>query len=322
MGVAALGRCAISHVSAACGRRACSRTPGGRGGTGRHARLRISWPWPWGFEFPSPAPGPSSGRTDSGSGRHHAGPITYRRIEMQVTELSAEGLKREYKIAVPADEIADRVASRLQRAAADHPHAGIPAGQGAAAAARKQYGRSVMGEVLEEAVDQGARQAIEDRQLRPALRPKVEVTSFDEGADLEFTGRPRGPARGAGGRPQAGPQLTKLVAEVRRDPGRAGAGRPARSAPEVRAPRRAAPDAGGRRLIIDFEGRVDGEPFEGGSAKDFTARAGQPDHGAGLRGPADGRRRPATARTSPSPSRPSFPRAELAGKEAVIRRHR
>ena len=52
---------------------------------------------------------------------------------------------------------------------------------------RKQYGRSVMGEVLEQAVNEGSQQAISDHQLRPALRPKIEVTSFDEGKDLEFT---------------------------------------------------------------------------------------------------------------------------------------
>ena len=52
---------------------------------------------------------------------------------------------------------------------------------------RKQYGRSVMGEVLERAVNQGSQQAIAEHELRPALRPKIEVTSFDEGADLEFT---------------------------------------------------------------------------------------------------------------------------------------
>ena len=51
---------------------------------------------------------------------------------------------------------------------------------------KKQYGRSILGEVLEEAVDEGSKRTIGDNQLRPALRPKIEVTSFDEGKDLEF----------------------------------------------------------------------------------------------------------------------------------------
>src|SRR3954470_23490526 len=105
---------------------------------------------------------------------------------MQVTELSAQGLKREYKITVPADEIADRVNSRLQRLQQTIRMPGFRPGKAPLTLLRKQYGRSVMGEVLEQAVEEGARAAVEDRQLRPALRPKVEVTSFDEGKDLEF----------------------------------------------------------------------------------------------------------------------------------------
>ena len=46
---------------------------------------------------------------------------------MQVTELSADGLKREYKIVVHADEIEDRVSGRLDRAQPDDPDAGLPA---------------------------------------------------------------------------------------------------------------------------------------------------------------------------------------------------
>ena len=54
-----------------------------------------------------------------------------------------------------------------------------------------------MGEILEQAVDEGSRKAIDDNELKPALRPKIEVTSFDEGKDLEFKMNlevlPRGP---------------------------------------------------------------------------------------------------------------------------------
>ena len=51
---------------------------------------------------------------------------------------------------------------------------------------RKQYGRSVMGEVLERAVNDSSQQALVERGLRPALQPSVEVTAFAEGADLEY----------------------------------------------------------------------------------------------------------------------------------------
>ena len=106
---------------------------------------------------------------------------------MQVTELSAEGLKREYKVVVQAAEIEDQVAHRLEELKGRVRMPGFRPGKVPIALLRKQYGRSVMGEVLERAVNQGSQQAIAEHELRPALRPKIEVTSFDEGADLEFT---------------------------------------------------------------------------------------------------------------------------------------
>src|ERR687895_1708397 len=106
---------------------------------------------------------------------------------MQVTELSAEGLKREYKVVVQAAEIEDQVAHRLEELKGRVRMPGFRPGKVPLTLLRKQYGRSVMGEVLEQAVNRGSQKAIADHELRPALRPKIEVTSFDEGADLEFT---------------------------------------------------------------------------------------------------------------------------------------
>ena len=103
---------------------------------------------------------------------------------MQVTELSTEGLKREYKVVVQAGEIEDRVTKRLDELRRTIRMPGFRPGKVPVALLRKQYGRSVMGEVLEQAVNQGSQQAISEHELRPAMQPKIEVTSFDEGTDL------------------------------------------------------------------------------------------------------------------------------------------
>src|SRR3954471_23262637 len=235
---------------------------------------------------------------------------------MQVTEISAQGLKREYKITVPADEIADRVTSRLQRLQQTIRMPGFRPGKAPLPLLRKQYGRSVMGEVLEEAVDQGARQAVEDRQLRPALRPKVEVTSFDEGKDLEFRVDlevlPEVPEVDL-----AGLQLTKLVADVdeaRVEQALDGLAKARQKHEPLAEPR---PSQEGDELLVDFEGKVGGEAFEGGSAKDFTLVLGSktmvPGFEDQLTSVSAGDRKQVTV-TFPA----DFPRAELAGKEAVF----
>ena len=68
---------------------------------------------------------------------------------MQVTELSADGLKREYKIVVHANEIESRISGRLNELSRTVRMPGFRPGKVPVSLLRKQYGRSVMGEVVE-----------------------------------------------------------------------------------------------------------------------------------------------------------------------------
>jgi trigger factor len=187
---------------------------------------------------------------------------------MQVTELSAEGLKREYKVVVPADEIESRVAKRLDELRQTIRMPGFRPGKVPVSLLRKQYGRSVMGEVLEQAVNQGSQRAISEHELRPALQPKIEVTSFDEGANLEFTMAvevlPAVPAVDL-----RAIELTRLSAEVTDEAVAERLKAFARRFQEFAPPAEPRPAREGDRLIISFEGRIEGEPFEGGKAEDL-----------------------------------------------------
>jgi trigger factor len=233
---------------------------------------------------------------------------------MQVTQTAADGLKREFKVVVPADEIESRVKSRLERLSKTVRVPGFRPGRAPLGLLRRQYGRAVMGEVLEEAVDQGSRQAIDDNSLRPALRPKVEVTAFDEGKDLEFN-------LGVEVLPDV-PEidltritLTRLVAEPdeeRVDQAVANLVRARTSYTPIGEPRAALP---GDQLVIDFEGTVDGVSFEGGRGEGMTVVLGSrtmlPGFEDGLIGAEVGVEREVVARFPDS-----YGRAELAGKEA------
>lgn len=192
---------------------------------------------------------------------------------MQVTEVSAEGLMRQYKVVVPAGEMEDRVNSRLKRLAQTIKMPGFRPGKAPLSLLKKQYGRSVMGEVLEQAVDEGTRKAIGDNNLRPALRPKVEIASFDEGKDLEFEMKvellPEMPAVDL-----SAIQLTRPVAEVDEARIDETLQNVAKSRQKFEAPAEARPAQDGDQVIIDFVGRIDGEAFEGGSAEGFPLTLG------------------------------------------------
>jgi trigger factor len=51
---------------------------------------------------------------------------------------------------------------------------------------RTRFGPSVRGEVLQNTLQASSAEAISERQLRPALPPRVDIVSADEGADLEY----------------------------------------------------------------------------------------------------------------------------------------
>jgi trigger factor len=235
---------------------------------------------------------------------------------MQVTELSAEGLKREYKVVVQAAEIEHQVAHRLEELKGRIRMPGFRPGKVPLALLRKQYGRSVMGEVLEQAVNQGSQQAIADHELRPALRPKIEVTAFDEGADLEFTMAlevlpdvPEVDLKQI--------ELVRLVAEVSDETLARSLDRFAKRFQEYAPPAEPRPSRAEDRVIINFEGRIDGEVFEGGKAEDFPLVLGSGFMLPGFEDQLTGVEAGADA-TVNAVFPEAFPNPELAGKPATF----
>jgi trigger factor len=105
---------------------------------------------------------------------------------MQVTETSAEGLKREFRVVVPAGELEEKVTSRLGEIGRTIQLRGFRPGKVPMQILRQRFGNSVLGEVLESTLQGTSADAIREHHLRPALPPKVDIVSFSEGTDLEY----------------------------------------------------------------------------------------------------------------------------------------
>src|SRR5580693_5497053 len=105
---------------------------------------------------------------------------------MQVTETSVEGLKREFRVVVPAGELEERVASRLGEIGRTIQLRGFRPGKVPMQMLRQRFGNSVLKEVLESTLQDTSADAIREHNLRPALPPKVDSVSFSEGTDLEY----------------------------------------------------------------------------------------------------------------------------------------
>jgi trigger factor len=106
---------------------------------------------------------------------------------MQVTETNADGLKREFKIVIPAGELETQISHRLDELGRQIRLPGFRPGKVPPQLLRRRYGNAIRGEVLESTVQGSSAEAMRERNLRPALQPRVEIVSADEGADLEYT---------------------------------------------------------------------------------------------------------------------------------------
>lgn len=191
---------------------------------------------------------------------------------MQVTETANEGLRREYKITISAKDIGDKVSSRLTEVSQSIALPGFRRGRVPAALLKKRFGPSIMGEVLEKALTDSSAQAMAERGLRPAIQPKIEVTKFDEGKDLEYT-------LAVELMPEITPvdfrtleleRLAPAIGDAEIDKAVAGMAEEMRRTEKVD-PR---PAKAGDTLVIDFVGRIDGKEFQGGAANDHHLELG------------------------------------------------
>ncbi len=106
---------------------------------------------------------------------------------MQVKELTNKGLSYEIEITIPVKDINERRDEKLQEFSKTVKMAGFRPGKVPLPLMQQKYGKAIMGEVLESAVNDTSEKVLKDRNLRPALQPKIEVKSFDDGKDLVYT---------------------------------------------------------------------------------------------------------------------------------------
>jgi len=200
---------------------------------------------------------------------------------MQVIETANEGLKRELKVVLGAREIGDRFAQRLDEVKDRVQLKGFRPGKVPVTHLKKVFGRSLMAEVVQQAVEESTQKAIADRNERPAMQPKVDLPEAPEEiekvlageADLAFSLKfevlPTIEITNL-----ADLKLEKLTAEVAdTEIDKAIDTLAERNLKFVAEDGRAA--ASGDRVTIDFVGKLEGEVFEGGTGEGVPVVLGQ-----------------------------------------------
>jgi trigger factor len=198
---------------------------------------------------------------------------------MQVTETAAAGLKREYRVVVPATDLEAKVNERLDDLKGRVQMRGFRPGKVPVNHLKRIYGKSAMAEVIEAAVREANQKIIDDHGLKLATEPKV-VLPTEEGAvenvisgkaDLAYTVEleivpPIALTDFKGIKLE---RLTAAVAEAEVDQALA-------ALAEQNKPFSAKTEAAekGDRVTISFQGTMDGQPFEGGSGEDVPLLLG------------------------------------------------
>ena len=192
---------------------------------------------------------------------------------MNVSETKSDGLLREYKIVITASEIEEKVTKKLKEIAVKVNMPGFRPGKVPLSVVKIKFGDQARGEAIKNALDEGARQAIEGNDLKLASQPKVDIETYEENKDLEAS-------LACEVMPLITvPDLAQLKIEkphIESDTGEvddalsriADENRPTVALAKPRAAKY------GDVLTIDFVGRIDGEAFEGGAAEGHILELG------------------------------------------------
>jgi trigger factor len=239
---------------------------------------------------------------------------------MNVTETNAEGLRRQLRVVVGAEELERRLSARLDELKGKARLKGFRPGHVPKEHLRKVFGRSVMAEVVQQTVAETSREALSQREERPAFQPTVGLPDDEAEIDKIFSGTsdlaytlsfevlPQIEVIDFGKI-----EIEKPVAEVTDDD--IGKAIDRLREANLRYKPKDGVASTGDRLTIDFVGKIDGEPFKGGSTEDAPIVLGSgnfiPGFEEGLAGAKAGEEREVDA-TFPD----NYPEASLAAKTA------
>ena len=106
---------------------------------------------------------------------------------MKVTVDSKKGLKTNLKVFVDRKTIDEKIGTRLNELSKTVNIKGFRPGKVPVEVLKKQFGKAVYGEVLEKILKETSSQAIEEKKIKIAGQPKLDLKSYGEGKDLNYT---------------------------------------------------------------------------------------------------------------------------------------
>jgi trigger factor len=193
---------------------------------------------------------------------------------MQIVETANEGLKRAYTVTISATDITARIEGEIKRMAPTLKMPGFRPGKVPANLVRKMHGPALHQEALNTTIKESIDQLVTEKQLRPAMQPDVSLgEGYEEGKDAEVTVSlevlPQIDAPST-----EGIRLEKLVVPVAEEQVDEAV---SRLADQQKRFEDAAEDhaaEAGDQVVVDYLGKRDGVPFDGGKAENQPIEIG------------------------------------------------
>jgi trigger factor len=183
---------------------------------------------------------------------------------MQVS-VTASGLERRLEVAVPADQVQREVEQRLKRLSRTARLKGFRPGKAPFAIVRQQFGEQIHAEVIGELMRSSLAEAVSQEHLKPATGPRIEPIALAPGADLKYAAifevLPEVKVK-----PLDSIAVERPVASVEESDIDAMLESMRRQRPVFTDVERAAHRAD--RVMLDYDGRIDGRSFEGSEGRD------------------------------------------------------
>lgn len=190
---------------------------------------------------------------------------------MQITVKEQKGLEHSFNVVVTAAEIETQIEQELQSVGKKVKMQGFRPGKVPMTVLKQRYGKEVMGDVLDSSINKATKDLIDEKKLRPAMQPDIKIVSFEEGKDLSFDisfeTMPEVPAL----------DFDKVtVDEYQYEIPEAELNDSLARLAKSRAHTHVKPKAAelGDAVKIDFLGKTDGKPFDGGAAQGFMLELG------------------------------------------------
>ncbi|MCX5614300.1 trigger factor [Bombella saccharophila] len=236
---------------------------------------------------------------------------------MQVKPILNEGLKRSFTVVVPAADLQGRCEARLAEVSRDVKLPGFRPGKVPASVVKQRFGESVQAEVAEKLVQESVRKLLEDEAIRPAMQPQVDVVSTGtDGKDLEFKIEmevlPEITIPDV-----SGTKLTRYSAKVADEVVEKALREVAQRNRTFEAIEENRPAVKGDVLNVNFVGKKEGTPFEGGTADDVNVEIGGEGFIPGFAEQMEGMK-PGDERVITVTFPENYQAAELAGKEVTF----